>query len=48
MLGGEEVALEVALAVSYSLAREVVAQDSEFRGFRWDISYTPVELSVRR
>jgi len=31
MLGGEVVALEVALAVSCSLAREVVAKDSEFR-----------------
>jgi len=43
MLGGEEVGLEVALAVSYSLAREVVAEDSEFRDRRGYISHTPVE-----
>jgi len=43
MLGGEEVAFEVALAVSYSLAREVVAEDSEFPGCREDISHIPVE-----
>jgi len=44
MLGGEEAALEVALAVSYLFAREVVAEASEFRARRVDISRAPVGL----